>query len=93
MKTIWKFETFFSEKFKILMPKDAEILCVQQDKKTFKPCIWAMVKTENELEERYFELFGTGNEIYQDMGIDRKYLGTYQYQNGEFVGHLFERIN
>jgi len=51
-----------------------------------------MVETENETEERCFELFGTGHKIHTDMGVDRKYLGTYQYQNGEFVGHLFERF-
>lgn len=93
MKTIWKFETPFENRFKIIMPKDAEILSLQQDQKTFKPCIWALVESENELEERFFELFGTGHPINVDMGIDRKYIGTYQYQNGEFVGHLFERIN
>ena len=92
MKTIWKFETPFEDKFKLEMPKNAEILCVQQDKKTFKPCIWAIVDTENKTEERFFELFGTGNHMHGDMGVDRKYLGTYQYQKGEFVGHLFERF-
>ena len=49
-----------------------------------------MVKTDNDTEERLFELFGTGQEIKYDMGIDRKYIGTYQYQKGEFVGHVFE---
>ena len=52
-----------------------------------------MVDTEVEMEIRYFELFGTGHEIPSDMGVDRKYVGTYQYQRGEFVGHIFERIN
>ena len=93
MKIIWKFETPFEYSFKIIMPKDAEILSVQRDQKTSKPCVWVLVESENELEERYFELFGTGNPIHGNMGIDRKYIGTYQYQNGEFVGHLFERIN
>ena len=27
------------------------------------------------------------------MGIERNYIGTYQYQRGEFVGHIFERLN
>jgi hypothetical protein len=93
MKTIWKFETPFEANFAIQMPKSAEILCVQQDQKTFSPCIWAMVDTQNESEERFFELFGTGNPMHVDMGVDRTYLGTYQYQKGEFVGHLFERIS
>ena len=55
MKTIWKFETPFEDKFKLEMPKSAEILCVQQDQKTFKPCIWVMADTENETEERFFD--------------------------------------
>lgn len=91
-QTIWKFETPFESKFSLQLPKGAEILSVQQDQKTKIPCIWTLVYPENEKEERTFELFGSGHLIYNDMGINRKYLGTYQYQKGEFVGHLFERI-
>ena len=40
---IWKFETPFENKFKLIMPKDAQILCVQSDEKTNIPCIWALV--------------------------------------------------
>jgi hypothetical protein len=95
-KTIWKFSTVedgFKESFTIKMPKGAEILSIQTDQKNNHPTIWALVNPEAELEERYFELFGTGHEVYCDMGIERKYIGTYQYQRGEFVGHIFERIN
>ena len=49
-------------------------------------------KQLDKIEERLFELFGTGQEIKYDMGVDRKYIGTYQYQKGEFVGHVFEYI-
>jgi hypothetical protein len=45
------------------------------------------------MEDRFFELYGTGHSIHEDMGIERKYIGTYQYQRGEFVGHIFERLN
>lgn len=90
MKTIYKFETQFNDLFRIKMPKDAEILCVQVDQKNNIPCIWAMVDTKNKLEDRYFELFGTGNLIHTDMGISRKYIGTYQIRL--FVWHLFERF-
>lgn len=79
MIKVKKYETPFENKFKLLMPIGAEILCIQQDQKTFKACIFALVDA-------------TDQEIYQDMGIDRKYLGTYQYQKGEFIGHLFERL-
>ena len=96
-KTIWKFSTLpnnrFEEKFTLNMPKGAEILTVQTDQKDNIPCIWALVNPENETEERYFELFGTGHDVHFGMGVDRKYIGTYQYQKGEFVGHIFERIN
>lgn len=96
-KTIWKYSTLidgkFIDKFTIKMPKSAEILCVQTDEKNNHPTIWALVDPETEEEERDFELYGTGHEIPLDMGIERKYIGTYQYQRGEFVGHLFERIN
>ena len=96
MKTIWKFSTVehgFSDKFGLFMPKGAEILTVQTDGKNNHPTIWALVDPEQEKEERFFELLGTGHEIHGDMGVERKYIGTYQYQNGDFVGHIFERIN
>lgn len=96
MKTILKFSTVtdgFKDKFTITMPKGAEILTVQIDQKNNHPTIWAIVETDNELEDRYFELLTTGGYIHGDMGISRKYIGTYQYQKGEFVGHLFERVD
>ena len=96
MKTIWKFSTVehgFKDKFGLFMPKGAEILTVQTDGKNNHPTIWALVDPEQEKEELFFELFGTGHEIHGDMGVERKYIGTYQYQNGDFVGHIFERIN
>jgi len=97
MITIWKFETLvggeFKEKFTLKMPEYAKILTIQRDEKTNIPCIWAEVNTDNETVERHFELFGTGHEIHYDMGVDRQYLGTYQYQKGEFVGHIYERHN
>jgi hypothetical protein len=96
-RTIWKFSTIeygFSDKFSIIMPIGAEILTIQRDEKNNHPTIWAMVDpNEVEKEERHFELFGTGHNITFDMGTERKYIGTYQYQNGAFVGHIFERIN
>jgi hypothetical protein len=92
MTTIHKFETIFENRFHLSMPKDARVLNVDLDRNNV-PCVWAMVDTDNDLETRYFELFGTGHEIHVDMGIEREYIGSYRYQNGEFIGHLFERIN
>lgn len=92
MKTIWKYNLKFENIIELQMPKGAEILTVQQDKKTNRPCLWAMVDSDAEKESRFIELFGTGEKIPTDMGVDRIYIGTYQYQNGAFVGHVFERL-
>ena len=94
-KEIWKFNTLLGELkyFTIKMPAGAELLTVQVDQKDNTPCIWALLDPQAKEEERYFELYGTGHEIYYDMGIERKYIGTYQYDNGNFVGHIFERLN
>lgn len=94
---IWKFPTVTNEDgfrtfFSIEMPKGAQILCVQSDEKTNIPCIWALVNPKNDIEPRYFDLFGTGQKIPIDRESERKYIGTYQYQKGQFVGHLFESI-
>lgn len=63
MQTIWKFETPFESNFSLEMPTQSEILSVQIDQKTNKPCIWALVYPDNPKEERFFELFGTGHKV------------------------------
>ena len=73
------------------MPKGAEILTVQTQNDT--PCIWALVDPDSETETRHFEVYGTGHDIHCDMGIERKYINTFQIQYGLLVFHLFERIN
>jgi hypothetical protein len=93
MKVIYKYETIVTDSFSLLLPRGAEILCVQVDEKSNNPCIWAIVDPTQPSWQRYFELFGTGHSIHEDIGIERKYIGTYQLSGGGFVGHLFERIN
>lgn len=92
-QTIFKYEIPATDKMSIEIPADAEILCVQVDQKTDKPCIWALVYPNNPKEERFFEVFGTGDEIRNDMGIERKYIGTFQSLGGLLILHIFERIN
>jgi len=72
------------------MPKDAEILTIQTQRD--KPYIWALVNPENEKELRHFEIYGTGHDINDEEGINRKYINTFQLYNGSYVFHLFERI-
>lgn len=89
-KEIWKytFSDIYDETFQ--MPKGAEILTVQiQDENI---CIWALINTLEDTENRSFEIYGTGHIIHCDMGIERKYINTFQIDNG-LAFHLFERIN
>ena len=88
-KTIWKYELEMNLRTSIEIPHSAEILCVQTQFN--KPCIWALVNPENYKENREFEIFGTGSTIQGDSVIERKYIGTFQLDGGEFVFHLFER--
>ena len=90
-ESIWKFPMASPEQRIIEMPKGAEILTIQVQNKI--PCIWALVNPENEKEKRFFEIFGTGHDMPVDMGIERKYINTFQLNGGALVLHLFERIN
>jgi len=74
------------------MPREAEILSVQVDQKNATTYIWALVDTEKVMYERYFEVIGTGHPIYEDMGVERKFIGTIQLNQGSFIGHVFERL-
>jgi len=89
-KTIWKFELEITDKQFIRMPKGAELLSVQTQSES--PCLWAFVNPNGATEERCFEVFGTGHPIHCDIGIDRKYIGTFQIRDGALVFHVFERV-
>ncbi len=89
-KVIYKYELQIGDNA-ILMPVDAEILSVQTQFN--KPMIWALVDPKAEKEERCFEIFGTGHPVYYDMGVERKFLSTIQFHDGDYVFHVFERIN
>lgn len=89
-KTIFKYPIINPDNVMFNMPKDAEVLTVQcQDD---IPTIWALVNAkELQREHRYFEVFGTGHNIPCGMGIERKYINTFQMNTG-LVFHLFERL-
>ncbi len=88
-KTIWKFSFFTDDMIMLKMPVGAEILHLNMQNND--PQLWALVNADNDQEVRRFEIFGTGHPIKYDMGIERKYIGT--YFEGALVFHLFERIN
>ena len=70
----------------VQMPKDAKILTVSVQ--NFALYLWAEIDTDQALENRRIEIFGTGHEIKYDIGISRNFLGTAFL--GDFVWHVYE---
>ena len=91
-KRIYKYVIETTDKQVINLPVDAEILSVQVQREWL--CLWALINPfEKENEERHIEIFRTGHSIHYDMGVERKFITTYQLEQGSFIGHVFERIN
>ena len=87
MRTIWKYE-LKSGSQEIAMPKGAVVLALQTQKGN--PCLWAEVDPKERLELRMFEMVETGHPIPTDMGVERRYVGTFQVKDGDFVFHVYE---
>lgn len=87
-KSIWKFNIESDNSKGIEMPKNAEILTVQEQGGNIS--LWALVDPKEEKELRYFEVYGTGHDIHYGMGVSREYVGTFQFDGGTLVFHLFE---
>ena len=88
IKRVFKDELNF-DGLAIMMPKFATILKVANQGDDI--CIWAEVVDENDLEPRYFEVFGTGHAIRQEGPRKREYLDT--VLTSSFVWHIYEIIN
>ena len=62
----------------------------EQDGELF---VWAEVDVLEVLTEHiYLEVFGTGHDMVEDMGVMREFLNTVQMANG-LVFHIYHRIN
>lgn len=95
MNTIHKFPLEITDQQVVTMPKGAQILTVQVQNEMV--CLWAVMDTVAAPEERKIEVFGTGNPIpkvneWPQAGQGRKFIGTFQFLGGKFVGHVFERV-
>lgn len=71
----------------VMMPRGAQILTVQAQRE--RPCLWALVDTDNEPEERYFRMAGTGHPFSSKDKLLR-FIGTFQIMQGGLVFHVFE---
>jgi len=90
-KTVYKYPLIISGINEIMMPENAEILTVQVQDET--PCLWALVDIKETQKMRLFEVYGTGHPIYYEMGIERKYISTFQLHELGLVFHVFEFKN
>jgi hypothetical protein len=91
-KRIFKYPFKIDETFKILMPVDAEILELAWDDTIRSFCMWALVDTKAEIEDREFFVFGTGHELptkdWEEIhNVKLQYRKT--LQDGIFVWHVF----
>ena len=91
MTTIYKHQLKITDRQNVSMPFGAELLSVQVQHN--EVCLWAKVESNNHPQDRTIEIFGTGNPIYEDMGVSRKFIGTVQTHEGALVWHVFERTN
>ena len=91
IKSIFKYQLKTTDQQFVKLPVGAEILTIQTQFE--EPQLWALVDPENETENRCIEIFGTGNPVYCDMGVERKYISTYQLSGGNYVFHAFERMS
>lgn len=87
-KTIYKYTLEATDVQQIEIPQGAEILCIQTQNET--PCIWALVDPNATVTKRVFEIFGTGHNVPENG--NRKYIGTFQLNQGALVFHCFELL-
>lgn len=92
IKQIWKYSLMAGPKETLMMPKGATILSVQVKRQI--PCLWVECDPKAPKEERMIETFGTGEDIPCDMGVERKYIGTFIVEgHTPLVFHVYERIS
>lgn len=85
-KTIWKFPIPMLDTFPLVMPENSTILSIQTQHDEAQ--LWALVNPKNPVGVRNFQLIGTGH-LFSE--VDLYFVGTFQLQDGTFVGHLFEK--
>ena len=86
METIWKYELETTDHQELELPLAAKVLTVQMQ--NGKPCLWALVDTEEQKAGQSICIFGTGHPV-EFVG---DYLGTYQLNDGALVFHVFKRL-
>jgi hypothetical protein len=93
MRTIHKYHLEITDNIVIKLPRWSKILSigVQPNSSALggeQVCLWALVETNNPLEEVYLKMRGTGHDC---EGIDAEnFIGTVIMAKGRLVFHIFE---
>ena len=87
MKTIFKYPLSVTDTQVLKMPKNADVFSAQFQGEQL--CVWGLVDTEAELEDREFRIFGTG-QPFEVLGMFR-FVDTVQ-QGDYFVWHVFIKL-
>jgi len=95
MKTIYKYEIHpLATSLPILVEMLKGAIIRHISMQGIHMYVWAEVDpAEPRKEDRLFEVYMTGDEIREDMGISRVYLHTLLLKGGNFVVHVYERLN
>lgn len=86
MKTIYKYPLTAQSKQSIQLPRFSMGLSVQLQHGG--PCLWALIDTEEPVQEYIVHAYGTGHEI-DELPAGFEYLGTVQSADGYLVFHFF----
>jgi hypothetical protein len=86
MKTIFKYPLSVTDTQVLKMPKNADVFSAQFQSDQL--CVWGLVDTEAELEDREFRIFGTGHP-FEVSGMFR-FVDT--VQQGSLVWHIFVKL-
>lgn len=83
MKSIWKFPLDVTDEQQVEMPVGSQALSVQMQGE--QACLWALVDTEAEKEERTVQIFETGHSVTGEGD----FVGTFQVHGGALIFHAF----
>lgn len=83
---IYKYEISPFGETMVKVPRGSKVLSVQTQRDA--PFLWIAHSNNKDLVERYFCAYPTG----ESPGVSpiMTYIGTYQWQDGNLVAHLFE---
>jgi hypothetical protein len=87
-RVIYKYPLQVQDEVAVALPRGAELLDVQAQDDT--PCLWALVETEANTEQRVFCIFGTGHRI---SALGLRYIATCQLHGEMLVLHVFEKVS